>query len=69
MTSAVRSAWVPAIAGAALRGLVVGVRRRDGDPSIGQAALSGAVTSAIFAAVKGALFPKERWRRVDGPAK
>ena len=63
--SAVRSAFVPAIAGAALSALSASMQRREpGDPSPGRAALTGAATSAAFAGVIGALFPKERWGRV-----
>ena len=62
--SAVRSAILPAIAGAALRGLSASMQRREpGDPSPGRAALTGAATSAAFAGLTGALFPKERWTR------
>ena len=61
--SALRSAVVPALAGAAVRGLGAGIRRDDGDPSPARAALSGAVIGAAFAAAKGALLPKERWHR------
>ena len=63
--SALRSAVVPALAGAAFRGIGASVRRGDGDPSPGQAALSGAAMGAAVAAVKGALFPKERWHRLE----
>ena len=66
--SALRSAVVPALAGAALRGAAAGIRRDDGGPSPARAALSGAAVSAAFAAAKGALFPKERWERVPLPA-
>jgi hypothetical protein len=63
--AALRSAVMPALAGAAVRGLVASVRRRDGDPTPAQAALTGAAMSAVFGAAKGALFPKERWHRVS----
>jgi putative intracellular protease/amidase len=63
--SAVRSAFLPAIAGAALAGLSASMQRREPrDPSPGRAALTGAATSAAFAGVMGALFPRERWGRV-----
>jgi putative intracellular protease/amidase len=63
--SAVRSAIVPAIAGAAFRGLSASMQRREpGDPSPGRAALTGAATSAAFAGAIGLLFPKERWSRL-----
>jgi AraC family transcriptional regulator, transcriptional activator FtrA len=65
--SALRSAVVPALAGAAVRGLVASARRGEGDPAPARAALSGAAMSAAFAAAKGALFPKERWHRVSLP--
>lgn len=64
LASALRSAVVPALAGGALRGVAVAVRPRDGDPSVGRAALSGAASSAAVAALMGAAFPKERWRRL-----
>jgi hypothetical protein len=64
--SAVRSAILPAIAGAALRGLSASMQRREpGEPSPGRAALTGAATSAAFAGALGALFPKERWGRLS----
>ena len=62
--SALRSAVVPALAGAAFRGVAASVRRRDGDPTPARAALTGAAAGAAFAAVRGALFPKERWERL-----
>jgi putative intracellular protease/amidase len=68
VSSALRSAVVPALVGGALRGLAASVRRGDSDPSPGRAALSGAALSAAFAGVKGAVFPKERWRRLALPA-
>lgn len=61
---ALRGAVVPALAGAAVRALGASVRRDAGDPSPARAALQGAAVGAAFAAVKGALFPKERWRPV-----
>lgn len=62
--SAVRSAVLPAVAGAAFSGLSAGMQRRDpGDPSPGRAALTGAATSAAFAGAIGLLFPKERWSK------
>ena len=68
VSSALRSAVVPALAGGALRGLAASVRRRDGDPGPGQAALAGAAVSAALAGVKGAVFPRERWHRLALPA-
>ncbi len=65
--SALRSAVVPALAGAAVRALGTSVRRGEGDPTPVRTALSGAAMGAAFAAAKGALFPKERWQRVSLP--
>jgi hypothetical protein len=65
--SALRSAVVPALVGAAVRGLGTSVRGREGDPTPAQAALSGAAMSGALAAAKGALFPKERWQQVSLP--
>jgi AraC family transcriptional regulator, transcriptional activator FtrA len=67
VASALRSAVVPALAGGAFRGLAGSMRRRDGDPSPGRAALTGAAVSAAVAGVKGAVFPKERWQRLTLP--
>jgi hypothetical protein len=67
VASALRRAVVPALAGGAFRGLTASVRRRDGDPSPGRAALAGAASGAAFAGVMGAVFPKERWRRLTLP--
>ena len=65
--SALRSAVVPALAGAAFRGLAASIRDREGDPTPARAAVTGAVIGGAFAAAKGALFPKERWQRVTVP--
>ena len=62
--SGFRSALLPALAGAALRGAGATLRREEGGPLPAQAALSGAATAAAFAALKGAIFPKERWHRL-----
>ena len=59
---------MPALAGAALRGVSASVRQREGGPTPAQAALTGAAISAAFAGAKGVLFPKERWHRVALPA-
>ena len=64
LSSALRSAIAPALAGAALRGLGASVSRREGDPPPARAALAGAASSAAFAGLMGAIFPKERWQRI-----
>ena len=67
LASAMRSAAVPALVSGALGGLSVAVRRREGDPSVGRAALTSAASTAAIAAVMGAAFPKERWLRLRAP--
>lgn len=62
--SALRSAWLPALAGGALGALSASASGSNDGRSPGEAALRRATTAALVSGVIGALAPKERWRRI-----
>ena len=62
--AALDGAVMPALVGAALSAVGTSIRRRDGDPSMSEMALSSAVWGGASGAVLGAWRPKERWRPI-----
>lgn len=59
--AAVRGAVIPAIVGAALSAAASAIRRRPGDPTPAQSALSSAAWGGLSGAALGAWSPAERW--------
>jgi len=59
--AALRGAVMPAVVGAALSAVASGIRRRAGDPSPAQSALSSALWGGVTGAALGAWSPQERW--------
>lgn len=57
----IRGAIIPAVVGAALSAAAAGIRRRPGDPTPAQSALSSAVWGGLSGAALGAWSPQERW--------
>ena len=64
--AALRGAVVPALVGAALSAASSSLRRKAGDPTPGEMALSSAAWGAASGAVLGAWSPRERWHRMSG---
>lgn len=66
----VRGAVIPALVGAALSATASAIRRKAGDPTPMQSALTSAGWGALSGAALGAWSPQERWRPlgdVQGP--
>jgi hypothetical protein len=59
-----RGAIMPAVLGAALTAVATSIRRRPGDPTPAQSALSSAAWGAATGAALGAWSPEERWHRL-----
>jgi hypothetical protein len=60
----IRGAVIPALVGAALSAAASGIRRRPGDPTPAQSALSSAAWGGLSGAALGAWSPEERWRPI-----
>lgn len=57
----IRGAVIPALVGAALSAAASSIRRRPGDPTPAQSALSSAAWGGLSGAALGAWSPQERW--------
>ena len=60
----VRGAVIPALVGAALSAAASSIRRRPGDPTPAQSALSSAAWGGLSGAALGAWSPQERWLQI-----
>lgn len=65
--AALDGALLPALITSALSAAGASIRRKEGDPSPGQVAVSSAAWVAASGALLGAWSPKERWRRISRP--
>lgn len=61
-----RGAIAPALVGAALSAAASSIRRRAGDPTPAQSALSSAAWGGLSGAALGAWSPQERWLPIAG---